>query len=128
MISSNKTVQLRGHSFAIDVSIVSHESLTVTLAGEGSAWRGSFSAQYIEDVTKKTGNFKRFSVFAEMVQAALEGSAPGLALDLISAADLAGTNATTHTLLPVVAHERLYLVVTYAAAFDRCVCSCDSFL
>ncbi|KAJ3296152.1 hypothetical protein HDU79_007406 [Rhizoclosmatium sp. JEL0117] len=127
MISSNKTVQLRGHSFAIDVSIVSHESLTVTLAGEGSAWRGSFSAQYIEDVTKKTGNFKRFSVFAEMVQAALEESAPGLALDLISAADLVGA-AVTHTLPPVVAHERLYLVVTYAAAFDRCVCSCDSFL
>ncbi|KAJ3070048.1 hypothetical protein HDU98_006921 [Podochytrium sp. JEL0797] len=125
MISSSQAVTLRGHAFAIDTLLVPTESLAISLvlslpSGPAKAWRGTFSSQYIEEVTKKTGNFKRFAVFAEMLLSSLDASNPAVSLDLISSADLGGSSSMQDT-KDVTMHERVYLVLTYAAAFDRCV-------
>lgn len=37
----------------------------------GDVWRGDFTAKYVEEITKKTGNFKKFSVFIKMILEAL---------------------------------------------------------
>ena len=42
------------------------------LAADGFAWSGDFQPHYIEDITTKTGNFKRFSVFVEMLVSAMK--------------------------------------------------------
>ncbi len=42
----------------------------------------------IEDVTRKTGNFKRFGVFVKMLVSALESSSDAVHLDLLTYADL----------------------------------------
>jgi len=33
----------------------------------GDIWRGDFQAKYIEEITNKTGCFKKFSVFVKMI-------------------------------------------------------------
>ena len=37
----------------------------------GDVWRGAFTAKYVEEITKKTGNFKKFNVFIKMILEAL---------------------------------------------------------
>ncbi|KAJ3237609.1 Coiled-coil domain-containing protein 61 [Chytriomyces hyalinus] len=128
MIASTQQIKLRGLSFDIRLQINAGESLSIELDAAHSSsgvkrWSGSFSSQYIEQVTKKTGNFKRFTVFCEMISAAssnnnhssLSGQA-NVSLDLISAADLAPESAADMALVEC---DKLYLVLTYAVAFDR---------
>ena len=33
----------------------------------GDLWRGDFSCKYIEEITQKTGSFKKFPVFVKML-------------------------------------------------------------
>ena len=51
-------------------------SLRLTLDVEekwtGDLWRGDFSAKYLEDITQKTGSFKKFPVFVKMLVTALK--------------------------------------------------------
>ncbi|TPX71017.1 hypothetical protein CcCBS67573_g06328 [Chytriomyces confervae] len=128
MIASTQQIKLRGLSFDIRLQINAGESLSIELDAAHSSsgvkrWSGSFSSQYIEQVTKKTGNFKRFTVFCEMISAAssnnnhssLSGQA-NVSLDLISVADLAPESAADMALVEC---DKLYLVLTYAVAFDR---------
>jgi len=38
----------------------------------GDLWRGDFQAKYVEEITNKTGTFKKFPVFVKMMLAALK--------------------------------------------------------
>ena len=38
----------------------------------GDLWRGDFQAKYVEEITNKTGNFKKFAVFVKMMLGALK--------------------------------------------------------
>jgi len=38
----------------------------------GELWRGDFTAKYIEEITNKTGSYKKFSVFVKMMLSALK--------------------------------------------------------
>ena len=43
----------------------------------GQLWMGDFSAQYVEEITRKTGSFKKFALFVQMLEAALgDGGMP----------------------------------------------------
>ncbi|KAI9348661.1 hypothetical protein BDR26DRAFT_931043 [Obelidium mucronatum] len=123
---TSATLSLRGRVFALHVSVVPNEALSVVLSLEENSdktWRGTFSCQYVEEVTKKTGNFKRFNVFVEMLLSCLEPeriNSP-VSLDLISAADLSNNKSSNqlNSKADITSHERVYLVLTYATAFDR---------
>ena len=52
----------------------------------GARWRGEFASKYIEDITKKTGNFKRFAVFVKMLRKALAAQSPSVFVDLLTTA------------------------------------------
>ena len=44
----------------------------------GQLWMGDFSAQYVEEITRKTGSFKKFALFVQMLEAAQRSSgSPG---------------------------------------------------
>ena len=53
------------------VSQFDPSNLRVVLDAEekntGDLWRGDFTAKYIEEITTKTGNFKKFNVFVKMI-------------------------------------------------------------
>lgn len=38
----------------------------------GDLWRGDYSAKFIEELTNKTGTFKKFNVFVKMLLGALK--------------------------------------------------------
>jgi coiled-coil domain-containing protein 61 len=38
----------------------------------GNIWRGDYTLKYIEEITKKTGSFKKFAVFVKMLISALK--------------------------------------------------------
>ena len=38
----------------------------------GEMWRGDFSAKYVEEITNKTGSYKKFAVFVKMLLSAVK--------------------------------------------------------
>lgn len=91
---------------------------------DGERWHGEFSASYIEEVTQKTGNFKKFSVFVKMLCTSLtrDQRSETVFADLLTYSDLEmlrsrqtrkPVNATTRP------NNKRYLILTYAVEFDR---------
>ena len=37
----------------------------------GEMWRGDYTRKYLEDITEKTGSYKKFPVFVKMLMSAL---------------------------------------------------------
>lgn len=54
----------------------------------GKIWNGNFTAKYIEDITQKTGNFKKFEIFIKMLMLALKGDTESVYIDVLTAQDL----------------------------------------
>ena len=96
----------------------------------------------IEDITHKTGNFKRFTVLVKMLTAALAQQSDSVFIDLLTFADLemlkqrraasrasktdSGASPGRSTLSPgasssasVRNSNKRYIILTYAAEFDR---------
>ncbi|CAM9602017.1 unnamed protein product, partial [Pylaiella littoralis] len=113
-----------------------------------SRWCGEFPARYVEGITQKTGSAKKFPVFVKMLLAALvHGSSDSVFVDLLTYADLellkarrvssahhqqqqqqagglgggggpgrANTSAANGS---STGNNKRYLILTYAAEFDR---------
>ncbi|KAJ1444985.1 hypothetical protein M885DRAFT_579983, partial [Pelagophyceae sp. CCMP2097] len=98
-------------------------------------WVGTFDGGYVEELTSKTGNYKKLTTFAQMVLGALEGTANSVYIDLLSERDLmvlrekkmqpagrgaaAASPAAADAPHGADARSRRYLIVTYAVEFDR---------
>ena len=85
----------------------------------------------IEEITQRTGNAKKFAVFLKMLEAAIRQHGDSVFLDVLTYADLQALKSRKGAAddgNPGLAnahdsrnHKR-YLILTYAAQFDRCVC------
>lgn len=102
-------------------------------------WRGVFESDYIEDLTRRTGNFKAFPIFVNMLQTALKQESKSLSLDLLTFNDLemlrnkkggaggGGGNVSTasstkqqQTAMAASANNnKRVLILTYNVEFDR---------
>lgn len=78
----------------------------------------------IEDITAKTGNFKKFPVFVKMLLSALKQASDSVFVDLLTYQDLevlksrkAGNQGPPQRTQPP--NNKRYLIMTYAAEFDR---------
>ncbi|NXG19522.1 CCD61 protein, partial [Grallaria varia] len=89
-------------------------------------WRGEFDAAFIEDLTRKTGNFKQFGIFCSMLESALMQSRESVSLELLTYADLealhsqkvgAITRPPRSTSSPL--STKRYLILVYSVEFDR---------
>ncbi|TPX37559.1 hypothetical protein SmJEL517_g00457 [Synchytrium microbalum] len=101
---------------ALEESAITEQSLQITMSGNHQSWTGSFNGSYLEEMTRKTGNFKRFSVFVEML------TTPTISLDLLTHSDLLTLKKVSHTVKAKQTKSdlaRFYLIMTYAVAFDR---------
>ena len=87
-------VLLHGSAYNLSVSVSGSDGVDEHLAVDledlatGNAWHGEFSAAYVENVTSKTGSFKRFGVLVKMLQGALLRQTASVFLDLLTYADL----------------------------------------
>jgi len=83
----------------------------------------------VEEITQKTGSFKKFGVFVEMVRTAFGAPQSGdesLKLDVLTYADLqvlkqrkAGGGEASAAAAPTSSSTKRYLILTYASQFDR---------
>ncbi|ELK29691.1 Coiled-coil domain-containing protein 61 [Myotis davidii] len=117
----------RGVEHAVRV-VVSGQVLELEVEDRMTAdqWRGEFDASFIEDLTHKTGNFKQFSIFCNMLESALTQSSESVTLDLLTYTDLEslrnrkmggrpGPSAPRSAQL----NSKRYLILIYSVEFDR---------
>ena len=91
---------------------------------DGERWRGDFTARYVEDITTKTGSFKKYGVFLKMLLAAVVDDSDSVFVDLLTYADLEALKSKRAGAPPRAApssktNNKRYLILTYAAEFDR---------
>ncbi|KAL4427003.1 hypothetical protein ABPG77_009564 [Micractinium sp. CCAP 211/92] len=55
---------------------------------DASVWSATYAAKYVEEITAKTGSFKRFPVFVRMLLGALRQESDSVSLDLLTYSDL----------------------------------------
>lgn len=65
---------------------ITEDSLKIELEQKDTfqKWSNSFLASYIEEITLKTGNHKKFDVFVKMLQSALIQTSDSVFLDLLT--------------------------------------------
>ncbi|XP_034033346.1 coiled-coil domain-containing protein 61-like [Thalassophryne amazonica] len=82
-------IVFRGVEFAVKIE-VEKSLLIVEISDSVTAdqWRGEFDPPYIEDLTRKTGNFKQFPIFCSMLESAVRKTSDSVTLDLLTYADL----------------------------------------
>lgn len=117
----------RGVEHTVRVAVSGHVlELEVEDRMTADQWRGEFDAGFIEDLTHKTGNFKQFSIFCNMLESALTQSSESVTLDLLTYTDLEslrnrkmggrpGPPAPRSAQL----NSKRYLILIYSVEFDR---------
>ena len=78
----------------------------------------------IEEITRKTGNFKKFVTFLKMLKSSLNQDSDSVFIDLLTYSDLEmlknRKSRNPGTQNPGKANNKRYLILTYAVEFDRC--------
>ncbi|XP_048838281.1 centrosomal protein CCDC61 [Brienomyrus brachyistius] len=121
-------MDFRGSEFTVRVE-VEEELLVVEILDLTTAeqWRGEFDPTYIEDLTRKTGNFKQFSIFCSMLESAVRRTSEAVTLDLLTYSDLEllrsrktgqPSKARSQPQSPALSTKR-YLILVYTVEFDR---------
>lgn len=82
------------------------------------------AAADVEDISAKTGSFKKFPVFVKMLLSGIKQQSDSVFVDLLTYADLEQLKAKKTGQPPAAArnmpaNNKRYLIVTYAAEFDR---------
>ncbi|XP_031712835.1 centrosomal protein CCDC61 isoform X2 [Anarrhichthys ocellatus] len=121
-------IVFRGVEFSVKVE-VDKGLLIVEISDAMTAdqWRGDFDPAYIEDLTRKTGNFKQFPIFCSMLESAVRKMSDSVTLDLLTYADLellrnrkAGVVGRPHGhQQSSVLTAKRYLILIYTVEFDR---------
>ncbi|KAF4039541.1 hypothetical protein GN244_ATG08374 [Phytophthora infestans] len=133
-LETSATLEFHGARYVVTVQ-VQQQMLHVqveaadAVAVPSSVWMGKFPASDVEQLTRQTGNSKRFPVFVQMLLTALHRRSDTVFVDLLTAADL--DLYRQRKLQPGAISEGLpsaasntnngkrYLILTYAVEFDR---------
>ncbi len=106
--------------------------LTIEIQNTQTAefWKGTYDEKYIEDLTRKTGNFKSFKIFVNMLQSALNQESNTVTIDLLTFSDLenlrnksclnssTSSSVSRHSMQHNNSNKK-YLIMTYNVEFDR---------
>ncbi|NXS29379.1 CCD61 protein, partial [Pomatostomus ruficeps] len=107
---------------------VARSALRVEVEAHGTAdlWRAEFDATFIEDLTRKTGNFKQFGIFCSMLESALTQSSESVSLELLTYSDLEALHSRKVGKVTRPPHStssslntKRYLILIYSVEFDR---------
>lgn len=125
--ASQAELAFHGVEYVVSVSSFNGDMLSIEVEQkqEGLRWRGDFTSRYIEDITTKTGNFKKFGVFHKMLVAAVVEESESVFIDLLTYADLEAlknkrqVGAAPARTTSAKQNNKRYLILTYAAEYDR---------
>uniref|UniRef100_A0A3P9D8V3 Centrosomal protein CCDC61 n=1 Tax=Maylandia zebra TaxID=106582 RepID=A0A3P9D8V3_9CICH len=109
-------IVFRGVEFSVKME-VDKGLLIVEISDSMTAdqWTGEFDPAYIEDLTRKTGNFKQFPIFCSMLESAVRKTSDSVTLDLLTYADL----ELLRNRKPSALTAKRYLILIYTVEFDR---------
>ena len=93
---------------------ISQNSIEISLNVKTSEYRNLFTAEYIENMTAKTGNFKKFKIFSDMILAGFKRQDDTIKVEILTLKDLQKNPDGDDSL-----DDKLYLILTYSVAFDR---------
>ncbi|XP_017778832.1 PREDICTED: coiled-coil domain-containing protein 61-like isoform X2 [Nicrophorus vespilloides] len=99
--------------------------LSITDKQSGEEWQCSYDSAYIENLTRKTGNFKQFDIFTTMLKSGFLKTSECISLDLLTYEDLESLRIrrikshTSRTMLSKEKCNRRYLILIYNVEFDR---------
>ncbi len=110
-------------------------NLEIEEAVSGERWSGEFTAQYVEEITLKAGNFKKFSVFVKMLISSFDRENDSIYVDVLTYADLealkarkagsqeSSSSSETAAMQAGTAKSKSqmkrYVILTYRSEFDR---------
>eukprot|EP00931_Biecheleriopsis_adriatica_P056948 TRINITY_DN3377_c0_g2_i4.p1 TRINITY_DN3377_c0_g2~~TRINITY_DN3377_c0_g2_i4.p1 ORF type:complete len:589 (-),score=117.16 TRINITY_DN3377_c0_g2_i4:122-1888(-) len=99
-------------------------SIEVEHAEDGRRWRAKFAARFIEEITQRTGNAKKFDVFVRMLLSALAQESDAVYLDVLTARDLEMLRRHANpqgppTTSTATQSDKRYMILTYRAEFDK---------
>ena len=91
--SNEVDVVFHGVQYVLSLSSTGGNLLAIEVMQEstGDRWRGEFSSKYVEEITHKTGNFKKFEVFVKMLGSAFQNRSGSVFVDLLTYNDLEST-------------------------------------
>ncbi|CAF4424618.1 unnamed protein product [Rotaria socialis] len=127
---SNEIV-IRNQPYIISMSLhnskQSQMDLEVEAKESADQWKASFDVTAIETMTAKTGNFKSFSVFVNMLENAINQESSAVSIDLFTYDDLetlrkkrqGQAGSVTHHPANIQLANKRYLILTYNAEYDR---------
>ncbi|XP_067000840.2 centrosomal protein CCDC61 [Anabrus simplex] len=127
------TCTFKGKEYLVKMNIISGNSLEMSVTDKYTTeeWQCCYDANYIENITHKTGNFKQFDIFTTMLKSGLLKTSECVSLDLLTYDDLEmlrnrrmnGRNLcpshSVHTNNVNSTSNRRYLILTYSVEFDR---------
>ena len=89
MATTAASVTLRGVSYEAHVAVADNSlQLQLTDTSTQQSWSASFAANYVEEITKKTGHPQHFSDFVDMLHAAVRQERGDAVLDILTYSDL----------------------------------------
>lgn len=83
-------IQFKSGVYLVTVANLPSSTLCVQVESQsdGTRWRGDFTARYLEDITSRTGSFKKYGVFVKMLTSALTEQSDAVFVDLLTYEDL----------------------------------------
>eukprot|EP00747_Dinoflagellata_sp_TGD_P164558 gnl/TRDRNA2_/TRDRNA2_184647_c0_seq1.p1 gnl/TRDRNA2_/TRDRNA2_184647_c0~~gnl/TRDRNA2_/TRDRNA2_184647_c0_seq1.p1 ORF type:complete len:669 (-),score=94.82 gnl/TRDRNA2_/TRDRNA2_184647_c0_seq1:24-1967(-) len=123
----SKTARRVFHDVTYDLSISGDQeslSIEVESASDRRRWSSKFAQRFIEEITQRTGNAKKFDVFVRMMLSALAQESDAVYLDVLTARDLEMLRRHANPQGPPTtsaagASDKRYLILTYRAEFDK---------
>ncbi|KAA0191437.1 hypothetical protein FBUS_06614 [Fasciolopsis buskii] len=121
--------EFQGEKYEVETFSDTRDQLKIEIrhCSSGEEWHVQLTAAYVEELTRKTGNFKRFDTFCSMIQSALSQRTNTLSLDLVSYDDLEALRQTSlksrilNSSSPTVPmrNNRYYFILSYVTEFDK---------
>lgn len=126
-LSFSKTARRTFHDVPYSLTISGdNENITIEVehAEDGRRWRSKFAARFIEEITQRTGNSKKFDIFVRMLLSALAQESDAVYLDVLTARDLEMLRRHANPQGPPTTttagqSDKRYLILTYRAEFDK---------
>lgn len=115
----NGSVLVNGIEHSLKCTIEGAETVSIEAQNlrTGDLWKAALTRTYIENVTRKTGSFKDYHVFLEMLTDAMADRTDHVYVELLTYSDLLALKTGKHTDKRSSDTKR-YLILTYKVKYD----------
>lgn len=83
-----------------------------------NVWQASLTSTYIEEITLKTGNFKKYPTFIKMLISGFEGKSQSVVVDILSYSELELLRKSV-SFKNTNRSSKKYIILTYTNEFER---------